>query len=133
MNEDEGKFVLVKEISRWTHLFLNRFLSEFKATQFSLLFFWIYFFNLFCLFFCFCFREYVDMDSLSVFVHIHTSLAWQQIVKQDFDVQIRVKVTEFDLGNTSLQLFVMTLFSICFFYLFAWVKSIQNPKDLLRF
>ena len=51
MNEDKGNFVLVKEIFRWTHLFLNRFLYEFKATQFSLLFFWIYFFNLFCLFF----------------------------------------------------------------------------------
>ena len=32
MNEDEGKFVLVKEIFRWTHIFLNRFLSKFKAT-----------------------------------------------------------------------------------------------------
>ena len=74
MNKDEGKFVLVKEIFRWTHLFLNWFLSEFKATQFSLLFFWIYFFNLFCLFFCLCFGECVDMNSLSVSVHIHTSL-----------------------------------------------------------
>ena len=40
INEDETKKILVKEIFRWIHIFLNRFLSEFKATQFSFLFFW---------------------------------------------------------------------------------------------
>ena len=145
--------VSVKEIFKWTHLFFIQFLSKFKATQFSLLFFWIYFFNLFLLIFlflfreicwygfsfcfysypyefsvksnrearfwctekgqgifCFCFEEYVDMDSLSVSIHIHMSLVWNQIVKHDFDVQRRVRVTGFDLGNKGLQLFVMTLF-----------------------
>ena len=45
MNEDKGKFVLIKEIFRWTHLFFNRFLYELKATQFSFLFFWNFFFQ----------------------------------------------------------------------------------------
>ena len=45
MNEDKGKKNLVKEIFKWTHLFLNRFLYELKATQFSLLFFWNFFFQ----------------------------------------------------------------------------------------
>ena len=49
--------VSVKEIFKWTHLFFIQFLSKFKATQFSLLFFWIYFFNLFLLIFLFLFRE----------------------------------------------------------------------------
>ena len=115
-------------ISFWIGFFFNL-----KPPSFPFCFFWIYFFNFFCLFFCFCFGEYVDMDSLSVFAHIHTSLVWNQIVKQDFDVQRRVRVIGFDLGNTGLQLFVMTLFSICFFCLFAWFESIQNPKDLLKF
>ena len=46
-------------------------------------FFWI---DFFFLIFLLCFGEYVDMDSLSIYVHIHTSLVWNQIVKQDFNV-----------------------------------------------
>ena len=91
--------------SFWIGFFLNL-----KPPSFPFCFFFDLFYNFFCLFFCFCFGEYVDMDSLSVSVHIHMSLVWNQIVKQDFDVQRRVRVTGFDLGNTSLQWFVRTLF-----------------------